>query len=244
MQPIPDATDRDGVEQALIEAGYARLQGPETFAALGRPDDVAWQAFAASWDDLGQDRFMADGGRYRRRRFATFRVVDGVAQRKPPQPHFQSRDYNQLNGGVQRWFEPVTEAVADGPVMAAIFARCGAFFTAASGRPARQPWHVELHQFRIEATPDAEGRPTPEGLHRDGVDWVFVMLVARRNVAEGVTEIGAADGRRLGRFTLTEPGDAIFLDDRRVRHGVTPITPTDPAAPGHRDALVVTFRAE
>jgi hypothetical protein len=103
---------------------------------------------------------------------------------------------------------------------------------------------VEVHQFRIEASPDVAGQPTPEGLHRDGVDWVFVMLVSRRNVAEGVTEIGAADGRRLGRFTLTEPGDAIFLDDRRVRHGVTPITPIDAAQPGHRDALVVTFRAE
>jgi len=232
------------VERTLMDAGYARLDGPETLAALGQPDAEAWSRFTGSWDDLGQDLYMADGGRYRRRRFATFQVVDGVASRKPHQPHFQSRDYNQLNGGVQRWFEPVTDAVAASPVTRAIFARCGALFTAASGRPARQPWHVELHQFRIEATPDAAGQPTPEGLHRDGVDWVFVMLAGRRNVAEGVTEIGAADGRPLGRFTLTEPGDAIFLDDRRVRHGVTPITPLDPTQPGCRDALVVTFRAE
>lgn len=246
MHPIPSPAEgaAAGVERALIDAGYARLQGPETFAALGEPGQDAWRAFAASWDDLGQDRFMADGGRYRRRRFATFRVVDGAAERKAHQPHFQSRDYNQLNGGVQRWFEPVTDAVAGGPVMQAIFARCAALFTAASGRPARQPWHVEVHQFRIEATTDAQGRPTPEGLHRDGVDWVFVMLVARHNVAEGVTEIGAADGRALGRFTLTEPGDGVFLDDRRVRHGVTPIVPIDPAQSAHRDALVVTFRAE
>ncbi|MGA0601904.1 2OG-Fe dioxygenase family protein [Caulobacter sp. KR2-114] len=244
MQAIDGrAVQATAVEHELAVAGYARLAGTQTLALLGAPAAEDWARFAASWDDLGQDLFMADGGRYRRRRFATFEVVAGVATRKPHQPHFQSRDFNRLNGGVQRWFEPVTDAVADGPVLQAIFARCGALFTAASGRPARQPWHVELHQFRIEATPDAEGRPTPEGLHRDGVDWVFVMLVGRRNVAEGVTEIGAADGRRLGRFTLTEPGDGIFLDDRRVLHGVTPITPIDPAAPGHRDALVVTFRA-
>lgn len=240
----PRPADAATLERDLAEAGYARLDAAQAFAALGDPTPADWEAFAASWDDLGRDRFMADGGRYRRRRFATFQAVDGVVTRKPHQPHFQSRDYNALNGGVQRWFEPVTDAVADGPVMQAIFARCAALFTAASGRPARQPWHVEVHQFRIEATPQAEGRPTPEGLHRDGVDWVFVMLVSRRNVAEGVTEIGAADGRPLGRFTLTEPGDGVFLDDRRVRHGVTPIVPTDPAVPGHRDALVVTFRAE
>ena len=29
--------------------------------------------------------------------------------RKPHQPHYQSRDYNALNGGIARWFEPVLE---------------------------------------------------------------------------------------------------------------------------------------
>jgi hypothetical protein len=33
-------------------------------------------------------------------------------------------------------------------------------------------------------------------------------------------------------------------DDNRVYHGVTPVTPLDPARPGHRDVLVVTFRRE
>ena len=48
----------------------------------------------------------------------------------------------------------------------------------------------------------------------------------------------------LGSFTLTEPLDAAFTDDNRVYHGVTPVTPLDPARPGHRDVLVVTFRRE
>ncbi|MGC1712635.1 MAG: 2OG-Fe dioxygenase family protein [Methyloceanibacter sp.] len=32
-------------------------------------------------------------------------------------------------------------------------------------------------------------------------------------------------GRSFGAFKLTEPLDAVFLDDRRVLHGVTPIAP-------------------
>lgn len=232
------------LEDQLRGVGYARLDGEATRTVLGRPDAGAWRRFAASWDDLGPDLYMADGGRYRRRRHATFQVVGGAARRQPHQPHFQSRDYNRLNGDVQRWFEPVADAVIENPVAQAIFERCGALFTAASGLPADQPWRVEFHQFRIEATLEAVGRPTPEGLHRDGVDWVFVMLVGRRNIAEGVTEIGAADGRPLGRFTLSEPGDGVLLDDHRVRHGVTPIAAIDPAQPAYRDALVVTFQAE
>ena len=103
-------------------------------------------------------------------------------------------------------------------------------------------WHVELHQFRIEAGEGEAGLPTPEGAHRDGVDWVIVMLVERHNVASGVTDIFAPDGTRLGAFTLTQPRDAVFLDDHRVLHGVTAIRPLEAGAPARRDVLVATFR--
>jgi hypothetical protein len=101
---------------------------------------------------------------------------------------------------------------------------------------------VECHQFRIEARAGEDGKPTPEGLHRDGVDWVLVMLVARENIAEGVTSIHDNTRELLGRFTLTAPLDAAFVDDSRVYHGVTPVVPIDPARPAYRDVLVVTFR--
>jgi len=50
--------------------------------------------------------------------------------------------------------------------------------------------------------------------------------------------------RPLGSFTLTDPLDAAVTDDNRVCHGVTAVTPLNPASPGHRDVLVVTFRRE
>lgn len=205
-------------------------------ALLGAEAWAEWPAFAATWEDLGPDLYMADGGRYRRRRHAAFRVAGGEIERKPHQPHYQSRDYNRLNGGVQRWFEPVGEIAEASPVARRVLGLCGELF---STGPAE--WHVEFHQFRIEAQPGEVGHPTPEGLHRDGVDWAFVMLVERRNVAEGVTQIGTPQGAEIGRFTLAAPGDAVVLDDRRILHGVTPIHPLDPARPAFRDVLVVTF---
>ena len=77
---------------------------------------------------------------------------------------------------------------------------------------------------------------------RDGVDWVLVMLVARENIAAGVTNIFDPQGRSLGAFTLTRPMDAVFIDDARVFHGVTAVEPADPTRPAHRDVLVATFR--
>jgi 2OG-Fe dioxygenase len=93
---------------------------------------------------------------------------------------------------------------------------------------------VELHQFRIEASAGQVGEPTPEGLHRDGVDWVLVALVNRTNVESGVTSIYGMDHRHLGDFTLTDPLDAVFLRDNRVFHGVTTIRRWSPIRPRKR----------
>ena len=87
-------------------------------------------------------------------------------------------------------------------------------------------------------------RPTPEGMHRDGVDHVLVLLIGRRNVRSGETSVHDLTGRTLGSFTLTEPLDAALVEDRRVMHGVTPVEPMDPASVGYRDVLVVTFKRE
>lgn len=231
---VPDMTL---LRKQLAEAGYARLTGHQSRALLGA-DPAAWSALARSWDDLGPDLYMADGGRYRRRRHATFGWEGGHFTRKPHQPHFQSRDYNRLNGDVQRWFDPVEQATIDNGVLQSIFAFCADSFRLTG------PQHVEVHQFRIEARSGELGRPTPEGMHRDGVDWVFVMLVERRNVREGVTRIGTPERSDLGEFTLAQPGDAVLIDDHRILHGVTEIHAVDPALPAWRDALVVTFVAE
>jgi hypothetical protein len=220
--------------------GYTFVTAPNLRGLLEQVGPMTdWAAFAASWDDLGPDTYMADGGRYRKRRHAVFAANGDGIVRKPAQPHYQSRDYNTLNGGIERWFEPVTQAVGSGPSMTTILTFCRTLFGMVS--PARA-WHVEIHQFRIEARRGQEGRPTPEGMHRDGVDYVLVLLVNRVNIASGMTSVHDLSGKSLGQFTLTEPLDAALVDDARVMHGVTPVEPLDPAEPGFRDVLVVTFR--
>ena len=228
------------VEAALKDSGFVFAEAPELRAALG--DALRdWSDFAASWDDLGLDTYMADGGRYRKRRHAAFRAgPDGIV-RKANQPHYQSRDFNALNGGIARWFDPMLDHAAETSSFQGILAYCNTLFSSLTPVPA---WHVEVHQFRIEARPDATGRPTPEGMHQDGVDWVLVLMVDRENIAEGETSIHGLEKRLLGSFTLREPLDSALVDDHRVFHGVTPVRALDPARPAHRDVLVVTFRRE
>lgn len=234
----------DDVVPQIRAAGYAvRDQG--RLQNWPGPHWPGWDMFAASWNDLCEDRYMADGGRYRRRRYAVFDVRGDVVHRAPHQPHFQARSYNRLNGGVARWFAPIPKEIATHAVMDAVVRQAAELFDtvfAASGSP--KPWHVEVHQFRIVAVAGEPGLPTPEGIHRDGVDGVVVMLIGRQNVSSGVTQLFTPDGRKLGAFTLSRPSDTVFLDDTRVLHGVTPIVPLDAGQPATRDVLVVTFHRQ
>ncbi|MGH7061079.1 MAG: 2OG-Fe dioxygenase family protein, partial [Stellaceae bacterium] len=72
---------------AVEHDGFAFARAPEMGAILERAGLRDWSSFAASWDDLGVDTYMADGGRYRRRRFAAFRAGPAGIVRKPHQPH-------------------------------------------------------------------------------------------------------------------------------------------------------------
>ena len=110
-------------------------------------------------------------------------------------------------------------------------------------------WYLEAHQFRID-TEGGIGRPTPEGAHRDGVDFVSVVLVGRREVRGGETRVFEAHGNRGVRFTMEQPWSMLLMDDARVIHETTPLQ-TDGAggvsprasALGVRDTLVLTYRA-
>jgi len=218
--------------------GHAVL-APEAVAALCGVEAPDLAALVPAWDDLPPDDYLRDSGRYRHRRHSCFVVAEGVVEPVPHRAHWQPVEYNALHGGMRRWFEPVAEATLAQPAWARVLAAFGALFSQLRDTPR---WHVEAHQFRID-TAEGIGRPTPEGAHRDGVDFVAVFLVAREGIKGGETRVFDADGPAGQRFTLVRPGSVLLLDDARVIHESTPIQPEDAAAPGHRDTLVLTYRA-
>lgn len=226
----------EGLDPALGTRGYAVL-APEAVAALAGVVLADLEALAPSWDDLRPDNYLKDGGRYRKRRHACFVAEASVLRQVPHRMHWQSLDYNALHGGMQRWFEPIEPSVASAPAWTALLL---ALARVCSARMPVPRWSIEAHQFRID-TADGLGRPTPEGAHRDGVDFVAVLLVARQGIKGGETRVFEADGPDGQRFTLTEPWSLLLLDDARMIHESTPIQPLGEY--GHRDTLVLTYRA-
>ncbi|MEY4751571.1 MAG: hypothetical protein RIQ60_3785 [Pseudomonadota bacterium] len=246
--PSTDAlacTDLDSCVLHLKRAGLARLDA----ASLGRllslgPTDLP--ALAGHWNDLPPDDHLKDGGRYRQRRHASLMQTLGdspgsaALQAVPHRPHWQPTTYNALHGGMLRHFAPVMPALADAPAWRALVAGLGVLFGRVRS-PADSRWYIEAHPFRI-TTAGGVGRPTPEGAHRDGVDFVAVVLVGRHHIIGGETRVFAADGPQGLRFTLDQPWSVLLLDDTRVIHESTPIQPDDVPL-GWRDTLVLTYRA-
>ena len=240
MNPPPPLTALSDLDAQLRSAGYAVLDA----ASLSRLSDVAsqqLQAWRRFWDDLPPDAHLRDGGRYRRRRHGSF-IVDGTPVAAVPQrAHWQPR-------GIQRTARRHRALVRAAARTAGDRCRAGRELLAALGALRQrlrgaQRWFVEAHPFRIETGTEGIGRPTPEGAHRDGVDMVAVILVARHNVKGGETRVFDARGPQGLRFTLAEPWSVLLLDDARVIHETTPIQPLDASQPAQRDTLVLTYRA-
>ncbi|MBI5717464.1 MAG: 2OG-Fe dioxygenase family protein [Burkholderiales bacterium] len=250
MSPPPPLTAAADLAPQLAAAGWAVLDAAAlraVAAATAQPGATgpagasrSWAEWAPLWDDLPPDRYLRDGGRYRRRRHGSFVVEGESCQPVAHRAHWQPVEYNALHGGIERWFEPLPASLVADPAWAQLL-RAGAGIAALLRGPAR--WFVEAHMFRIDTT-DGIGRPTPEGAHRDGVDLVAVVLVGRRGVKGGETRVFDARGPQGVRFTLHEPWSVLLLDDERVIHETTPIQPAEAVAAGagSRDTLVLTYR--
>lgn len=232
----PPYIPADRAAAQLRELGHAVIAPASMQQCFGTDADelAALQHF---WQDLPPDTFLRDGGRYRFRRHASLVAEAGTLTLCPHRAHWQPLDYNALHGGIERWFEPVLPEALALPAWHKLLLGLAGIASQLKGE---QPWYIEAHQFRID-TSDGIGRPTPEGAHRDGVDFVAVFLVERHAIKGGESRVFEALGPQGQRFTMTEPWTLLLLDDERMIHETTPIQPSS-AARGWRDTLVITLR--
>ena len=244
---MPVNTSQSDAVGSLTDAGYVFLSAVEAATILSL-DLAQLDGLRDTWSRLPRDAYLRDGGAYRARRHSCFvqTFSSGVLSAVPRRPHWQPTSYNALHGGLERWFDPIEQDVLTAPVWEKLVAGIGSIFERvrlAQGAAGRvDQWFIEAHQFRIDTT-NGIGRPTPEGAHRDGVDFVAVILAGRRDVRGGETHVFDATGPSGVRFTMQQPWSMLLMDDARVIHETTPIQP-DGAEQGVRDTLVLTYRAK
>lgn len=200
----------------------------------------AYKRFRQSWHGLFRDPYLRDGGSYRYRRYSVFHWKNNCLELLPHEPHYQSTHYNQVHGGFNRHFRAWLPTTVKNPVLVEIIR----WTTQQFPDGAMALWRIQAHQFRILARSGQAGKPTPEGVHKDGAEYILIMMMDRQNISGGVSRIYDNQMNPLGEGILAQSGDIVLVNDHAVYHGVTEITPTDPTRPAWRDVLVLTFHKQ
>lgn len=232
----PSLTPASEIAQSLKQKGFAVISAEDIAQISGVPLQQLVELITF-WDDLPRDPYLKDGGRYRFRRHSSYEIEREALHLVPHRAHWQSLDYNALHGGIERWFEPSQMALTSNPAWQSLLLGLAHLL---NGLKPVKTWFVEAHQFRIDTT-DGIGRPTPEGAHRDGVDFVAVFLLNRVGIKGGETRIFEANGSAGLRFTLSQPWSVLLMNDESMIHESTPIQPI--GSYGYRDTLVLTYRS-
>ncbi|WP_433682382.1 2OG-Fe dioxygenase family protein [Nocardia sp. CA-119907] len=198
-------------------------------------------------DDTELDKWLPNGGTYRRRAYACFTLSVGDMNFTPidePQPYVQSLEVNRLVGGIERRFKqiapghPATEPTRK---IAAVVAKSLAAEAILSADRTPKVL-VDAHYMAITAP----GEPAPEGKHRDGLIAGSAHLIERRNLRKdtGISSIydGADPENKLAAFELEQPLDSYVFDDERVQHFTSEIQPMASGVQAYRNVLLLGFR--
>jgi hypothetical protein len=228
------------VRREITDRGFAWI--PRTAWSLGPSLDSHWQRLAGDWDHLELDGYLAEGAKFRLRRYGryTWSPADDALTALPHEPYFQPEDENSYAGGIERDFAPLLPGTVHNPFLHALVSATFECLPLADDQR-RKTWEVRIHQIRIVAFPEEPGLPTPEGIHQDGTDYLTLHLVRRHNIAGGETTIYDLDRKPIWRGTLRETLDSLILEDPRIMHGVTPVQAGNGRTPGTRDLLGVDF---
>ena len=231
------------ITDGMRQSGYAWVQGKDF--EVSSTLQGYWHEFAASWNDLPPDEYLQGKAPCRFRRYSclSYAPLIGTIRVVPDAPFYQSKVFNPLFGGMERKFAPLNPETLRNPYLSELINLDLSQWPMLAGQEGLS-WRVGVHQIRIASQHNQPASPTPEGIHRDGYQFVTMHFIARQNVSGGVSNIYDNQFRLLDSFTLSAPMDSIFIDDARVLHDATPILAEGKAGAASRDTLILTYDCE
>ncbi|HEY9812046.1 MAG TPA: 2OG-Fe dioxygenase family protein [Candidatus Sericytochromatia bacterium] len=172
-------------------------------------------------------------GKYRSRRLSRFYVSANELIKLPHGYFAQSKDYNPLLGNINREYAELDDEL----IKLETFKRMVlAFSDSCKLHPEAE---IGVHQIRITCYPHNYGNPAPEGIHRDGTDFVGIFAVDRYNIEGGETHLYKAKKQKPVFSQVLNPGELLLVNDNEFFHFTTPIKPASEGI-GTRDVFVLT----
>jgi hypothetical protein len=181
--------------------------------------------------DLPVDPYIKDN--YRFRRLSRFTVSGDKLIKLPHGYFYQSQQYNPLLGDVKREFAELDDALIELDDFKKLVL---AFSDSCKLHPEAE---IGVHQIRISCSPQNYGNPAPEGIHRDGTDFIGIFSVDRENIQGGETHLYTDKKEKPVFSKILNPGELLLVNDHEFLHFTSPIKPTS-AQEGTRDVFVLT----
>lgn len=234
------------ITDIVLKDGYFVAKNNKVMSLINTISSFEWDTFSDSWNDLDLDNYMSDRGTYRYRRHAVFtckKYTKDIIQLHNV-PHYQSSQYNALNGDIERWYKPIENKIVGSSTFGLLIEHAMKIFNLCEINHLLDnwlSWYIEVHQFRIIANDNMDGKPTPEGIHKDGVSYIFMLPICKKNIAGGISTIYNNNLTPLSSIDISV-GDLAYIDDSKVYHGVSEIKPINKDEESIRDMLVITFK--
>jgi hypothetical protein len=172
-------------------------------------------------------------GNYRLRRLSRFRITEDGFVKMPHGYLFQSKEYNPLVGDIKREFAELDGILVELDMFRALIQTFRDFCALRPGA------EVGVHQIRTTCSPEISGNPAPEGIHRDGTDFVGIYSINRTNIQGGKTQLYTRKSDDPVFDKILHPGEFVLINDRRFFHYTTPVCP-EGEGEGTRDVFVLT----
>ncbi|MGQ4645975.1 2OG-Fe dioxygenase family protein [Lyngbya aestuarii] len=172
-------------------------------------------------------------GNYRSRRLSRFTISGDELIKLPHGYLYQSKNYNPLVGDVKREFAELEDALIEHETFQHLVL---AFSDSCKLHPETE---IGVHQIRTTCSPQNYGNPAPEGIHRDGTDFIGIFSVDRDNIQGGETHLYIAKREKPVFSKILHPGELLLVNDHEFFHFTTPIKPIAESS-GTRDVFVLT----
>jgi hypothetical protein len=231
---------RDGYAYIPAEFYYGTVLRDRELREL-RADYLQLEAEFA----IGELDLYSPGNRYRR--YAQLRVDSGSSEFEYGlfESYVQTPKYNADTGGIVRKY-PLISPELQGNLLLRQLLQSDIEFLRAYHRIDADPAElmVGLHLFRYLAYPDDPAYSSPNWLHKDDENVVFVHLVGLSGNTVGGDNVIAPSAKQFETvLRLTDVFDTLVVNHDKL-HAVTPIgtSSRNPVAPARRDILLVTFQ--
>lgn len=179
--------------------------------------------------NIPKDPYIQEGYRYKS--LARCRVKENIIEKQPHAPLYQDKTINPVNGGLVRVYPEIDNLN---------FAK-EAILLFANTFKIDYSYEILVQAQRTKCNNKSEGITTPEGFHRDDIDFLAILCVNRYNILGSETQLKDYQGNVVFKKVL-DPGEILLIDDSKLLHYTSPITLKNSTLDhfGFRDVLILS----